>query len=189
MTRRSGPIWAVLAVAGVWGCAHGRGVNQPGGAAPPSGDYRIGAGDVVEIDVWHDADLSRTLPVRPDGKVTLPLIGDVPAEGRTTAQLQADIQQRLAGLVHEPKVVVIVRDFNAAQFYAVGEVEKPGAYPIRHPVSLLQALAMAGGAGAFSSKSEVVVVRGADRYSVDYDDLVSGKAGMDVEPGDTIVVP
>lgn len=188
MARALAWVAATVMAAGATGCAHGRGVNAPA-AGTSAQAYRIGCGDVLEVDVWRDGDLTRTQPVRPDGKIALPLVGELQVEGRTPADVQAEVEQRLAGLVQSPRVAVIVREVNAAHFYAVGELEKPGVYPIRSSTTLLQALAMAGGPGAFAAKSEVVVVRADGRYTVDYDDLVSGKAGMVVEAGDTIYVP
>ncbi len=172
-----------------WGCAHG--TNLP--TAPPKAlvsDYRVGAGDVLEIAVWRNGEMSRIVPVRPDGRVTLPLVGDVEVADQTPVQIGAAIEKRLVGLVQDPQVAVIVREVNASHFYVVGEVEKPGVYPIHEAITLLQGLAMAGGAGPFSSRDEVQVVRGVGvRYRVDYADLLNGKTTMPIEPGDTIYVP
>jgi polysaccharide export outer membrane protein len=169
---------------------------------PPAGraeqaEYRIGPEDVVEVSVWRDADLSRVMPVRPDGRISLPLLGELQAAGKTGPELAQEIQRRLAALVEQPRVSVIVREVNARRFYVLGEVLKPGAFPLRGEVTLLQALAQAGGLGQFADADGIVLVRSVDgqeqRYQIKYSQLVegsgSGAGTIYLSGGDTIYVP
>jgi polysaccharide export outer membrane protein len=173
------------------GCAHQR------LAIPPvnDGPFRIGREDVLDIAVWRDGDLSRVLPVRPDGFISIPILGDVKAEGRTPVELAELIRNGLTPYVLEPKVTVIVREVNSSRVYVTGEVSRPGSYPLRGRVSMLQAVALAGGFSAFADTGGILLIRtGAKggRYEVSYSDLVGeDRDGRSVylEPGDTVVVP
>jgi polysaccharide export outer membrane protein len=150
---------------------------------------------VVTVEVWKDPALSAKVPVRPDGKISLPMIGEVLAAGRTAAELKEEITTRLAPLVHDPVVAVMVSEINAARFFVLGEVAHPGAYPVRGVVSVIQALAMAGGPTEFASRGSIVVIRpgrGGEerRYKVDYGAVVAGKAkAIELASGDTVYVP
>jgi polysaccharide export outer membrane protein len=173
------------------GCAHS--TTPPPAVA--QNEYRIGKEDVVAVDVWKDPALSAKEPVRPDGKISLPMIGDITAEGRTAKELQREITARLAPMVNEPTVAVVVSEINAARFFVLGEVAHPGAYPVRGPVNVLQALALAGGPTEYANRGGIVVIRRADdgkeaRYNVNYREVLSGKAqAIRLIPGDTIFVP
>ncbi len=175
----------------VGGCAHE--TTPP--PSSPHADYIIGREDVIAVDVWKDPSLSAKVPVRPDGKITLPVIGEVKAEGRTTDQLRSEITERLKPLVESPTVAVMVSEINAAKFYVLGEVAHPGAFPVRGKISVIQALAMAGGPTEFASQRDVVVIRPLkdgkeQRYKVDARDVLAGKAmPLPLEPGDTVYVP
>jgi len=173
------------------GCAH----EQP---APPVAaveePYRIGKEDVLDVSVWRDPDLSRTLPVRPDGFITLPMVGEVQAEGRTTVELEQDISRRLQKYIQAPRVTVMVREVNSARVFVTGEVQKPGAYPLRGNVTVLQALAMAGGLTEFADRDGMTVIRANNgpRIPVRYSALVDRRtqgADFPLQPGDTVVVP
>jgi polysaccharide export outer membrane protein len=175
----------------VAGCAH---TTTP----PPAvanAEYRIGKEDVVSVEVWKDPALSAKVPVRPDGKITLPMVGDVVAEGRTAKELQAEVTQKLTPVVHDPVVAVMVSEINAARFFVLGEVAHPGAYPVRGTTNVLQALALAGGPNEWASRGSIVVIRhGSDgkeqRYNVNYREVASGKAqAIQLVPGDTVFVP
>lgn len=152
--------------------------------------FRMSREDVIEVSVWKEPDLSRTLPVRPDGKITLPLVGEMQAEGLEPGQLAENVQKALAPYVRDPRVTVIVHDVNGAKVYVTGMVGHPGAFPLRSSMNVLQALAMAGGLAEFADRGDISVLR-ADgrRLEVDYDDLVSGKSKVTLAPGDTVVVP
>jgi polysaccharide biosynthesis/export protein len=153
-------------------------------------DYKLSLEDVVEVTVWKEPELSRTVPIRPDGKITLPLIGDVQAEGLRPADLEQNVAKQYGSLVRDPHVTVIVHDVNGAKVYVTGQVMHSGAFPLRSQMNVLQALAMAGGLGEFADKGDIAVLR-ADgrRLQVDYDDLVKGKSKVSLGPGDTVVVP
>ncbi len=173
------------------GCAHS--TTPPPNA--PQAEYRIGREDVVAVEVWKDPNLSAKEPVRPDGKISLPMIGDIVAEGRTAKELQKEIAGRLEPMVHEPVVSVQVAEINAAKFFVLGEVNHPGAYPARGTMNVLQALAIAGGPTEWANRGGIVVIRHDDggreaRYHVNYREVVSGKAqAIQLVPGDTVFVP
>jgi polysaccharide biosynthesis/export protein len=170
------------------GCAHHEVPQQD--EAQVVQEYRLAKEDVVEISVWKEPDLSRTVPVRPDGKVTLPLLGDVPAEGLTPAQLEKSVQDKLSPLVRDPRVTVIVHDVNGSRVYVTGMVTHPGAFPLRSHMTVLQALAIAGGLAEFADRGEITVLHSdGTRHVVAYDDLVNGKVRRQLSAGDTVVVP
>lgn len=160
-------------------------------------DYLIGPGDVVQVFVWKEADLTRDVTVRYDGKMTLPLLGDVLAAGRTPLQLALDIETRLGRFVASPQVTVGVGQPNSRRIFVVGLVTHPGAYPLIGPTTFLQALALAGGFQQFAKSDKVIVVRQAGGtqtlVKVDYKKIESGTdvdgQNIFLEPGDTVVVP
>ncbi|MBI3183554.1 MAG: polysaccharide biosynthesis/export family protein [Myxococcales bacterium] len=183
-------VW-VAAVVGLSACAHGPQVLLP----TAEGEFRIGREDVVEISVWRDADLSRTVAVRPDGYLSLPLIGEVRAEGRSAVELAAEVAAKLQPYIQEPKVTVIVREVNSRRIYVTGEVVRPGTYPLRGRVSLLQAVALAGGFTDFADREGILLIRqghGGGQYPVRYSELLAGddrRTEVFLMPGDTVVVP
>jgi polysaccharide export outer membrane protein len=187
MARVVGISMLLLAVAAT-GCAHHSGVADDQVAQIT--EYKLSKEDVVEVAVWKEPELSRTVPIRPDGKITLPLIGDVQAEGLSPAALEQNVQKQLASLVRDPHVTVIVHDVNGAKVYVTGQVLHSGAFPLRSQMNVLQALAMAGGLAEFADKGDIAILR-ADgrRVQVDYDDLVKGKSHVSLGAGDTVVVP
>ncbi len=161
-------------------------------------DYRIGPEDQLEILVWKNQDISRQITVRPDGKISLPLIGDLQASGMTTQQLEGQISDRLKTYIETPQVSVLVSAVNSYFFYITGEISRPGKYPMRGRTTLLQAVSMAGGFTPFASRNNISVFRkdptGAQesRIRVRYDEILSGgdaNANVLLETGDTIVVP
>jgi polysaccharide export outer membrane protein len=158
-------------------------------------EYQLGAEDVVEIAVYQAPEISRTVPVRPDGKISLPLVGDIQASGKTTSQLADELRSRLEGYVQGPRVTVIVQEVHAPRVFVLGEVVRPGAYPLRGRLDLLQAIALAGGLGDFASRGRILLIRRSDgeeeRRVIDYDDLVSTRSGRPpaLRAGDTIYVP
>lgn len=169
-------------------CAHVSPVG-PDDEAPAK--FVLGREDVVEVSVYRDPELSRTVPVRPDGRVSLPIVGELLVSGLTPEEVRAEVARRLQAWVQEPAVVsVIVREVNSARFFVVGEVAKPGGYPLRGEVGVLQALALAGGPGEFSSRKEVVLVRSASgrRLTLALAALEGGEVRVKLHPGDTVVV-
>jgi polysaccharide export outer membrane protein len=163
------------------------------GATP--GDFIIGVEDRLTVSVWREQDLTRTVIVRPDGKIGFPLIGDVQAAGRTPRELAADVTAALARFIKEPVVAVMVEEINHFKVFVLGEVHTQGQLVLRQPTRLLQALALAGGLTQYADKSNVVLFRTeegrASRMRVDYRKLVTGERpelNYDLKPGDTIIV-
>ena len=137
--------------------------QQSSGAqtARPFGDseFRLGPEDVIEVFVWKEPDLSTTAVVRPDGKVSLPLIGELHTSGKTAVELQKEIFQKLAQYVAEPVVNVIVKEVNSAKVSVLGEVKTPGMYKIKDRATLLDAIALAGGFTEYAKRNKVTVIR------------------------------
>ncbi|MCZ6800737.1 MAG: polysaccharide biosynthesis/export family protein [Nitrospirae bacterium] len=159
-------------------------------------DYIIGPQDVLEISVWRNPDLSRQVTVRPDGRISLPLIGDVGAVGRTTGELKTAITEKLKEYKENPTVAIVVQQVNSYFVYVNGAVGSQGRYPLLTKTSLIQQLTLAGGLAPDAVRSRIVVFRmgsaGAEpqRMMVNYDDIIlRGGANFDLQPGDTIVVP
>jgi polysaccharide export outer membrane protein len=161
-------------------------------------DYIIGPEDVLEITVWRNADLSKLVAVRPDGRISLPLVGDVTAVGRTASQLAEDISIRLKEFKENPQVSIVVKEVNSYAVFVLGEVTKPGKYPLKTKTTLLQAITLAGGFTPVAARNKLVVFRfseGSDKdvkIKASYDDIIlRDSAGQNVvlKPGDTIVVP
>jgi polysaccharide export outer membrane protein len=159
--------------------------------------YVIGENDVLDVDVWKEKEISRAIPVRPDGKISLPLIGEIQASGMTPLQLQEDIAQRLKGFLANPEVTVIVTDPRSHHFNIVGQVAKPGAYPLSQSMTVLDAIAAAGGFRDFAKETKIYVLRTTpggkqERLPFNYKDAIKGKKpenNVVLKPGDTIVVP
>ncbi len=159
--------------------------------------YIIGPQDVLNIDVWKEAELTRTVPVRPDGKISLPLLDDVQAAGLTPDQLAAQITAGLRKFVTDPQVTVMVAQINSQRVYIMGEVSRPGAYPLLPGMTVLQALSSAGGFTIFANRKKIYVLRvesgKQEKIPFNYKAAVNGKdqnqSMMQVEAGDTIVVP
>jgi len=162
---------------------------------PAEPQYRIGVEDVLLVSVWRDADLTREVPVRPDGKISLPLIQDIAAAGKTPAELGKEIQVRLKEFMSNPSVTVVVREINSIKIYLLGEVVRPGPVTPKSQVRLLQAISMAGGITPFGGKKKIAIFRktpsGEKVIEVSYEAIVSGKKPDDnltLQSGDTVVV-
>jgi polysaccharide biosynthesis/export protein len=125
---------------------------------PPSG-YTIGPEDLLDVTVWNNAAISRTVPVRPDGKISLPLLDDVQAAGPTPKQLKGDLARRLAKYISAPEVSVIVREIHSLRVAVLGEVNKPGRYDLKSRASVLDAIALAGGFSPYAARSKLVILR------------------------------
>jgi polysaccharide export outer membrane protein len=191
MLRRN---WAVLAgTVLVSACASG-GPAHPE-ERPDAGEYRIGREDVLEVVVWHEPELTRVVPVRPDGRISLPLVGELDAAGRTASELQASVTKALAPYVRDTQVAVLVREINASRVFVLGEVTKPGGFALRGPLSVMQAIALAGGRTEFA-KDQVVWLRQrpagrTERVTLSFRELVQGEAAgaLWLRPGDVLYVP
>ncbi len=157
-------------------------------------DYVIGPDDVLHIAVWKEADLTATLPVRPDGKISLPLLNDVQASGLTPEQLAAAVTEKLRKYIADPHVTVVVATINSKRIYLVGEVLRPGAAAMLPNMTVLQALSSAG-INAYAKTKGIYVLRTEngkqEKLPVNYRRLVKGDLAQNYElqPGDTIVVP
>jgi polysaccharide biosynthesis/export protein len=152
-------------------------------------DYRLVPGDKLRVEVYKDQQLSQSLQVRPDGKITLPLANDIPAAGRTPAELRDAIATALKTYITNPTVTVIVVETMPELVYVIGEVNNPGPHPVRGQVSVLQALAMAGGFKDFADKDDIVIRRGAQVMRFNYKTAIRSRTEtMYVKPGDTIIV-
>jgi polysaccharide biosynthesis/export protein len=163
---------------------------------PAPAEYRIGPEDVLQVSVWNNEAMSRTAPVRPDGRISLPLLNDVPAAGLTPMELRAELMRRLTEYLPNPEVSVVVTDVHSFKVSVLGQVPKPDRYELKSAATVMDVLAMAGGFGEFAARSRVVVLRTqggrTERIPFDYDKLRSGdpaQANFQLRPGDIVVVP
>ncbi len=163
----------------------------------PSETYAIGPGDVLEISVWKNPELTSTVPVRPDGRISVPLLGDVQAAGMTPLALKQTLTDGYKEYVTAPGVSVVVKEIHSRKIYVTGEVATPGVYDLQPRAKLMQALALAGGLTPYA-KGRVVVLRdsrdgkGDQRFEIEIGSIISGKKPQDnllLMPGDTLVVP
>jgi polysaccharide export outer membrane protein len=169
----------------------------PASAAAVPSDYRLAPGDKLRVEVYKDAQLSQSLQVRPDGKVTLPLIGDIVATDLTPIQLRDRIATSLKEYITNPVVTVIVVEASPVMIFVMGEVATPGAIPMRGPMTVLQALAMAGGFKEFANTKDIRIIRKAsgilkttETIRFNYNDAVKGNGTpVFLLPGDMVVVP
>jgi polysaccharide export outer membrane protein len=163
---------------------------------PRKRPYVIGVADVVRITVWKDPNLSTDAAVRPDGTLTMPLVGEMAAAGHTAADLQKEVSNRLSGYMKDAVVTVAVVEVNSYRFTVAGNVEHPGLYTSRYYLTISEAVALAGGPNRYASTSDMVVVRGAGpstvRIPIDYDAILDGSRpdeDLVVLAGDAIQVP
>ena len=166
--------------------------------AKPTNDaeYKIGPQDVLRVDVWKEPEITRTIPVRPDGKISLPLLNDVQAAGLTSLELGATIREGLKRYINDPQVTVTVTEINSRRIYVTGEVTRPGAFPLLPNMTVLQALSSSGGFTQFAKIKNIYVLRQEDgkqvKHPFNYKQVIAGKKPEDdilLEPGDVIVVP
>jgi polysaccharide export outer membrane protein len=174
----------------------------------PPNAYAIGIGDVIDISVWKNPELSVTVPVRPDGRVSVPLLGDIQAAGMTPRALTEDLSQKFKEFVTSPSVSVVIKEIHSRKVYVTGEVATPGAYDLQPRTKLMQVLAMAGGLTPYSKRKVVVLRDSRDsprpardakdkspadtRYEYDLGDIISGKRpeyNIVLQPGDTLIFP
>ena len=169
----------------------------PAAAAAPSADeYVIGPDDVLSISFWREKDLSADVTVRPDGKVTVPLLNDVMASGRTPEQLRDAIQQMARAYLEDPTPTVVVKEIKSRRVFITGQVEKPGPYPLNDRLTVLQLIAVAGGLKEFADGKSITVMRTVNGRVValpfNYRDVIRRKhldQNVELRPGDTVVVP
>jgi len=172
--------------------------NQPDHRAGRSDDvYVIGANDVLSINVWKEPDITRSVPVRSDGKISLPLVGELQAGGQTPRQLEQEVTKRLQSYISEPEVTVIVTDSKSQKINILGMVTKPGTYLLTSSTTVLDAIAMAGGFKDFAKQKSIYVLRRSPdgketRMPFNYKDVIKGKnseQNIRLQAGDTVVVP
>jgi polysaccharide export outer membrane protein len=159
-------------------------------------DFLIGPEDGLRIDVWKEPELTLSVQVRPDGKISLPLLNDVQAAGLTSQGLAASITEKLKKYISEPQVTVIVQTILSRRFYIMGEVAKQGAFPMLHGLTVLQALAGAGSFSQFANTKKIYILRNHDgkreKIPFNYKEVIKGghpEQDIELQPGDTIVVP
>jgi polysaccharide export outer membrane protein len=162
--------------------------------APPS--YQVGPEDVIGVLVWHEPDMSGDFTVRPDGKISLPLIGDLQAAGRTPEQLSNDIDQAAARYVEQPSVSVVLRQLNSRKVFITGQVKESGSFPLAAPRTVLQLIALAGGLTEYADADHITVMRTEEGqtkiFKFNYKDVAKGQhleQNIQLLPGDTVVVP
>jgi polysaccharide biosynthesis/export protein len=159
------------------------------------GDYQIGPEDVLDVAVWNNTAISRTVPVRPDGMISLPLLNDMQAGGRTPLQLRDELIRKLSEFMSNPEVSVIVREVHSLKVSVIGEVKKTGRFELKSRATVLDVLAQAEGVNEFASRSRIVVLRtdrnGTRRIPFNYQELMKGgeQENFVLQPGDIIVVP
>ncbi len=165
-------------------------------APQPPGDYRIGVGDILNIQVWKEPDLTRSVPVRPDGKISFPLLDDIQAAGLSPIELKAILVEKLRQFLSEPRVTVLVEEVNSYKVYVMGEVVTPGVLSLKSKTNLLQVISLSGGFTPYAKRNDIVILRNNgkrdERISVSYDKILAGKSpeqNLLLEPGDTVVVP
>lgn len=169
---------------------------QPVESAAANPNYSIGAEDVLTIDVWKEPEISRTVPVRLDGKISLPLADDLQAAGLTPTQLSSEIAERLRKVLVNPQVTVIVAQMNSQRIYIVGQITHGGSFPLEPNMTAVQALSNVGGFTPFANLKKIYVLRSEngrdERFPVNYKEVISGRkpvGDIHLKTGDTIVVP
>jgi polysaccharide export outer membrane protein len=194
--RRILAVVAVSLVGAVWARAEEPArAAQPGAIAVP-GDYKIGPEDLLDIAVWNNTAISRAVPVRPDGKISLPLLNDVQAAGLTPMQLRDVLVKKLADYMPTPEMSVIVKEVHSFKVSVLGEVKKAGQYELKSRTTVLDVIALAGGFTEFAGRSRIVILRPngttVKRVAFNYNRAVASEAQPEdlfLQPGDVVVVP
>lgn len=154
--------------------------------------YKIGPEDVLMVRVWREPEVSANVTVRPDGKITLPLIGEIQAGGKTPDELGKLVTEKLSEFLNRPEVMVAVQQVRSKKYYISGQVNKTGAFPLVVPTTVLEALSQAGGFQQWAKKKKITIMRGSDRFKFNYNEVVKGKnldQNIYLENGDHIIVP
>ena len=159
--------------------------------------FIIGNDDLLAINVWKEPEVSRSLPVRSDGRISLPLVGEVQAAGRTPAQLEKEIAEKLKDYISEPEVTVMVQQINSQKYNILGQVARPGSFPLTLSTTVLDAIAASGGFRDFAKQKGIYILRqnpdgGESRIPFNYKEVIKGKnpdQNIKLEPNDTVVVP
>ncbi len=166
------------------------------GAVSPPADYIIGAEDLLSVVFWRDKDMSSDVAVRPDGKISLPLLNDVQAAGLTPTQLRDQLTESAKQYISEPNVTIVVRQINSRKVFVTGQVQKPGPYVLGGSTTVLQLIATAGGVLEYAHSNKIIVMRTENgrqaSHPFDYKGVISGKnlrQNIELKPGDTVIVP
>lgn len=170
--------------------------EAPASVATETGTYTVNPGDVLEVSVWKEEDLQRQAVVRPDGFFSFPLTGDIRAAGRTIEQVRQEVGVRVSRFIPDPVVNVSILEPRGSKVYVIGQVQRPGEFPINRFVDVMQALSMAGGTTPFAQLDSIKILRrqGATQMAIPfaYSDVAAGKRlqqNIVLEPGDTVLVP
>ena len=199
----TGLIGCVVLTGALWAQANAdvkKNATQPavtGATSAHDNTYVIGEADVLSINVWKEADISRSVPVRSDGRISLPLAGEIQAAGQTPLQLEQQIAAKLKNFIAEPEVTVMVQQSNSQKFNILGQVSKPGSFPLNNSMTVLDAIALAGGFKDFAKQKSIYVLRqnpggGETRIPFNYKSVIAGKKSsqnIQLQARDTIVVP
>jgi polysaccharide export outer membrane protein len=179
--------WLLLCLGLLW--------HAPARAQQPP-DYKLHPGDTLEVSVWKETELQKTVLVRPDGKFSFPLAGEMTAVGKTVAQVQAELVTKLVPYIPEPVATVAVTELGGNKIYVIGQVNKPGQYVMNPQLNVLQALSIAGGTTPFASLNDIIVIRGTGgsqkTLPFRYNDVTKGRSLQEnilLESGDVVVVP
>jgi polysaccharide export outer membrane protein len=191
----------VVIAIGLMTCAYAQQQQNGAAASLPivqvaygDSEFRLGPDDVIEVSVYQEKELSATVPVRPDGKISIPLIGEMPASGKTATELQKEISLRYAKFIAEPAVTVVVKEVNSPKVSVLGEVKNPGMYKIKDRATVLDAIAMAGGTTDYAKKDKVTLIRvnaagETSRVKVNLNEQIKGGRGtIYILPYDKIYV-
>ena len=165
-----------------------------GGASAPVDPrtFKVGPEDVIEIKVWREVELSGMYAIRPDGKITLPLAGELDSAGKTLDEIKEDVVKAYSKFIQRPEVTVSLRQVGSRKYYLVGEVLRPGVYPLVVPTTILEALNGAGGFREFASKKKIIILRGDKKIKFNYSEVISGRKmdqNIRLESGDHVFVP
>lgn len=199
-----------LAVLALWPTTEIMALGQNGGASPGSslkaspqgsvsgvdGDYHVGPGDVITVSVWKEPEVSTSVVIRPDGKISIPLVNDLAVDGRSPMEIQNILAEKLSPFIQTPNVTVTVKEINSKKVFVLGEVNRAAAYQITQPTTVLQILTEAGGVRPFAKQKSIYVLRTENgkqaKFPFNYKDVVKGEKieqNILLRPGDTVVVP
>ncbi len=191
-----GMFLAVALVSAPSGAQEKAGAQEKPAGQAKGADYRLHAGDSITVSVWKELDLQRKLIIRPDGRFSFPLAGEVQAAGRSPDEVRVEIEEKLKSFIPEAVVTVIVEDFSGNRVYVIGQVTKPGMFVMNPSLSVLQALSLAGGSTPFAKLDSISVIRGSGpsqkTLPFRYSQVVEGKSleqNITLESGDVVVVP
>lgn len=195
-TAAAGWKWALLSLILILSMQPLCTVAQEADAMSPADPYLINPGDYLSISVWKEADLQRGVIVRPDGAFSFPLTGDIQAAGRSVEEVRQTLTDRLQKYIPDPVVTVATEDLRGSRIYVIGEVQRPGEFPVNRSVDVMQALSMAAGMTPFANSKDIKILRRINKKLIaipfNYEDVKNGKRlnqNIRLEPGDVVVIP